>query len=78
VTSDADIPLLISAVRLFPPQLVRSVRQPPSRAAVSASELVLISRRAQGLPDRITDPAVISRLAVLLGKSPDEDHATTP
>lgn len=37
---------------------------------MSAAERATASRRAQGLPARITDPAALSRIATLLRATP--------
>ena len=37
-----------------------------AHAVKTAKRMAIASRRAQGLPDRITDPAVIARIAALL------------
>jgi hypothetical protein len=38
----------------------------PEYVPESVSEFVTASRRAQGLPDRIVDPAALARVAALL------------
>lgn len=41
----------------------------PSFEELAAEDAVL-SRRAQGLPDRVTDPSLVSRLATLFRGAP--------